>query len=186
MLNNLHPCLLNTISGFLEISEKRNLKIIDRKTNKSIILNKKKSLEDILSGKFNKIPSEISLEAARLALNHMKYDIFFKIIPFITENSVFSYNIFNRLTLLESKKFIFLIEKYPHIMENYEEYDDNWFIPFSIIKWTFGCNLEVFRYALELGRLRGLDYLIEEDSDFFNYQDDDDYIAFNALLQRVE
>lgn len=175
---NVYP-ILTELSDFCDIKELMTLKTLTKtssRINTSFLIIVKR----IENGKYRTIPVQIANKLYIYFLKNKNYKCLLKVLPF-TE-SVVSYRIFIGIDKRMSEKVLGVIRRKPSVLIYSDPEKKAWNSPYYIMKETFGLNLEVFKYAVDLCIVYGLTHLVNEDEFFI---DTDEDIPFLEYLQFI-
>ena len=168
------------LSKFCDIPELITLKYVNKSSNR-VKISFETIVDRIKKNSFNTIPICLANRLYTYFLRNREYEYVIRVAPY-TERVV-SYRIFINLDIKMSEKLIGMIRRNPGILYECPK-KTVWYCPYYIAKQTFGVNLEVFKYAIDLCIVYGLSFLINSDDFCIDTQEDAIFVEYiENLLQ---
>lgn len=181
----LHNSIWFNISKFCDIPELINIKYICKSSNK-VNITFKTIVERIRSNSFKNITTILANKLYNYFLQNKEYKYLIRVIPFT--NGVVSYRIFINLDLNNTEKILGMIRRKPTILSIDTDIPRRrnraWYSPYYVAKQTFGVNLEVFKYAIDMCVVYGLGHMLTTHEFYVDTPEDEvfmDYIENNIF-----
>ena len=156
------------LSEFCDIQELVALKYVNKSSNR-VKTTFKTIVDRVKKNYFKNIPIYIANRLYNYFLQNREYEYSVRVAPYTI--GVVSYRIFINLDLKMSETLIGMIRRKPSILYDCPK-KSVWYCPYYIAKQTFGVNLEVFKYSIDLCIVYGLNYLINSDDFCIDTQED--------------
>lgn len=145
------------ILDYCDISDVMSIVYVNRSSNKGIGNTLLRIVEKVKKNNFINIPVRVANKLYSYFLTKKEYKYMFRVLPFTQE--VVTYRVFVKLDLKYAIKLFHNIKHNPKILEK-DLQNRVWFTPYKIAKETFGINLDVFKYAIDMCIVYGLSYMI--------------------------
>jgi hypothetical protein len=184
--NNIfyNKTLLTYLADFCDIPELLVLKSINKCSSRLTKISFASIVKRIENNKYKIIPTVVANRLYLYFLNKKDYNSLIKVIPF-TE-SIVSYRIFINIDVKVAVQILGMIRRTPRILRKKRGATEGgcrppkevWRSPYHIVKETFGLNLEVFKYAVDLCVVYGLTYLLNEDEFYCDTEEDIPFLEY--------
>lgn len=176
--------MLTYLADFCDIPELLVLKSINKCSSRLKNISFASIVKRIENNKYKIIPTVVANRLYLYFLNKKDYNSLIKVIPF-TE-SIVSYRIFINIDVKVAAQILGMIRRTPRILRKKRGATEGgrrtpkevWRSPYHIVKETFGLNLEVFKYAVDLCVVYGLTYLLNEDEFYCDTEEDIPFLEY--------
>jgi len=179
-MNIVHSSIFwkNLISNFCDIPELITLKYINKTSYRASGDTFQRIVDRVKNNKFVKIPPYMANKLYTYFAKNKEYDFMIRVSPFT--RGVISYRIFINLDIKNATSLWNSIKHNPSLLVSSIQ-KSVWYSPYHIAKHTFGLNLEVFKYAIDMCIVYGLTYLLEN----FTIDTEEDIIFLEYIENNV-
>lgn len=174
------PHFWSNLSQFCDIPELTAIKYICKPASKANITFKT-IVHRIKSKTFKNIPESLANKLYNYFLQNKEYRYLISVIPFT--QGVVSYRIFINLDIKNTETILGMIRRKPSILTVDTDLPPRsrnraWYSPYYIAKQTFGVNLEVFKYAIDMCIVYGLGYMLTSEEFYVDTPEDQVYMEY--------